>query len=96
MSWKGIYGAPRNLVTAAVDLLCNAIKENALERPTKLVLMNTSGNSNRDLDEPISKGQKYVMALLRLLLPPHVAVAHQPLAVQQAAQAPASGGTAPA
>ena len=31
-----------------------------------------------------------------LLLPPHVAVAHQPLAVQQAAQAPASGGTAPA
>ena len=72
MSWKGIYGAPRNLVTAAVDLLCNAIKENALERPTKLVLMNTSGNSNRDLDEPISKGQKHVMALLRLLLPPHV------------------------
>jgi hypothetical protein len=72
MSWKGIYGEPRNLVTAAVNLLCNAIKESTLDRPTKLVLMNTSGNSNRDLDEPISKGQRCLMALLRLLLPPHV------------------------
>jgi hypothetical protein len=34
--------------------------------------MNTSGNRNRDLDEPISFGQKFVIGLLRLLLPPHV------------------------
>jgi len=34
--------------------------------------MNTAGNSNRDLDEPISVGQKCVIGLLRLLLPPHV------------------------
>jgi hypothetical protein len=33
--------------------------------------MNSAGNSNRDLDEPISVGQKCVIALLRLLLPPH-------------------------
>jgi hypothetical protein len=34
--------------------------------------MNTTGNSNRDLNEPISFAQKCVIGLLRLLLPPHV------------------------
>ena len=33
--------------------------------------MNSAGNSNRDLNEPISLGQKCVIGLLRLLLPPH-------------------------
>jgi hypothetical protein len=34
--------------------------------------MNTTGNRNRDLDERISFGQKCVIGLLRLVLPPHV------------------------
>jgi hypothetical protein len=34
--------------------------------------MNTAGNSNRNLSEPISFAQKCVIGLLRLLLPPHV------------------------
>jgi len=34
--------------------------------------MNTAGNSNRDLGEPVSFGQQIVIGLLRLLLPPHV------------------------
>ena len=34
--------------------------------------MNTAGNSNRDIDEPISFGQKLIIGLLRLVLPPHV------------------------
>jgi hypothetical protein len=38
----------------------------------KFVLMNTTGNRNRDLKEPISFAQKCVIGLLRLLLPPHV------------------------
>ncbi len=72
MSWKGIYGKPRKLVTDAVILLCNAIKKNAPDKPIKFLLMNTTGNSNRDLNETISIGQKIVIGLLRLLLPPHV------------------------
>ena len=72
MNLKGIYGKPRRLVTNAVKLLCNAITMNAAEGPVKLVLMNTSGNRNRDLDEPISIGQRFVITLLRLLLPPHL------------------------
>lgn len=72
MSWKGIYGKPRKLVTDAVILLCNAIKKNAPDKPIKFLLMNTTGNTNRDLNETISIGQKIVIGLLRLLLPPHV------------------------
>lgn len=34
--------------------------------------MNTAGNSNRDLHERISFGQRCAIGLVRLLLPPHV------------------------
>jgi nucleoside-diphosphate-sugar epimerase len=72
MSLKGIYGHPRRLVTDAVHRLCGAIKKNKPAEPVKFVLMNTAGNSNRDLSERVSLGQKCVIWLLRLLLPPHV------------------------
>lgn len=51
LTWKGVFGKPRRLVTDAVALLCNAIiiKNNSTE-PIKFVLMNTTGNRNRDLD----------------------------------------------
>lgn len=72
MNWKGIYGQPRKLVTDTARRLCNAIIANAPERPVKYVLMNTTGNRNRDLKEPISFAQKCVIGLIRLVLPPHV------------------------
>lgn len=72
LTWKGIYGQPRKLVTQATQRLCNAIKSHNLKSPIKYVLMNTTGNRNRDLKEPISFAQKCVIGLLRLLLPPHV------------------------
>lgn len=71
MSWKGIYGQPQRLVTDTVRRFCNAIMANTPEKPIKYVLMNTTGNRNRDLNERISFGQKCVIGLLRLLLPPH-------------------------
>lgn len=72
LTWKGIYGQPRRLVTDATQRLCDAIKANKPEKPVKYVLMNTTGNRNRDLNEPISFAQKLVIGLLRLVLPPHV------------------------
>ena len=72
MTWKGIYGQPRKLVTDATRQLCNAIQLNHLQSPTKFILMNTTGNRNRDLNEPISFAQKCVIGVLRLVLPPHV------------------------
>jgi NAD(P)-dependent dehydrogenase (short-subunit alcohol dehydrogenase family) len=72
LGWKGIYGQPRRLVSDATRRLCNAIKAKKAEGPTRFVLMNTAGNSNRDLNESMSFGQRCVIGLLRLLLPPHV------------------------
>lgn len=72
LTFKGIYGRPRRLVTEATRRLCQAIQQNRPADAVKYVLMNTTGNQNRDLNEPISFAQKCVIALLRLLLPPHV------------------------
>jgi len=72
LTWKGVYGQPRKLVTDATHKLCNAIKANNSKQPIKFILMNTTGNRNRDINEPISFAQKLVIGLLRLLLPPHV------------------------
>ena len=72
ITWKGIFGQPRKLVTDAARRLCNAVESNKPESPVKYVLMNTTGNRNRDLNEPISFAQNCVIGLLRLLLPPHV------------------------
>lgn len=72
LSFKGIYAQPRRLVAEATRRLCNAIASNKPETPVKFVLMNTAGNSNRDIDEPMSFGQRCAIGLVRLLLPPHV------------------------
>ena len=72
ISLKGLYGHPRRLVTDTTRRLCDAIKANQPDQSVRFVLMNTAGNSNRDLAERISFAQKVVIRLLRLLLPPHV------------------------
>ncbi len=72
LTFKGIFGRPRRLVTDATSRLCDAIRANNPQKPVKFLLMNTTGNSNRDLNEQISFGQKCVIGLLRLVLPPHV------------------------
>lgn len=71
LSFKGIYGKPRRLVTNAVKTICEAITRNRPQQPVRFVLMNTAGNRNRDLKEPVSIPHRMVIALLRLLLPPH-------------------------
>jgi putative NADH-flavin reductase len=72
ITFKGIYGQPHKLVTDATRRLCKAIEANKPGSACKYVLMNTTGNRNRDLNEPISVAQKFVITVLRLLLPPHV------------------------
>ena len=71
LTFKGLFGPPQRLVTDATRRLCDAVKANKPQKPVKFVLMNTTGNSNRDLNEKVSFGQKIVVGLLRLLLPPH-------------------------
>jgi hypothetical protein len=72
LTFRGMFGRPRGLVVDATRRLCAAIRANQPKEPIKFLLMNTTGNRNRDLDERISFGQKCVIGLLRLVLPPHV------------------------
>jgi hypothetical protein len=67
---KGIFGRPRKLVTQAVSRVCQAVKANNPAIPVKFILMNTTGNRNRDLKEPYSFGDRLVLSLVRLLIPP--------------------------
>lgn len=71
LSFRGVFGSPRRLVTEATLRLCQAVRVHTPAQPVKFVLMNTAGNSNRDLSEPISLAQRCVIGLLRVLLPPH-------------------------
>jgi nucleoside-diphosphate-sugar epimerase len=72
MSFKGMYGHPRMLVADTTRRLCNAIRANKPDKPVRFVLMNTAGNSNRDIPERVSFGQKCVIGLVRLLVPPQL------------------------
>ncbi len=71
LSLRGVFGHPRQLVTNATRRLCAAIESNSPPEAVRYVLMNTSGNRNRDLDESVSLAQRLVITLLRLCLPPH-------------------------
>ena len=72
LTLKGVYGQPRKLVTDTVQALSNAIISLTPAKPFRFVLMNTAGNSNRNLKETLSLSEKMVIGLIRLLLPPHV------------------------
>lgn len=69
---KGVFGKPRKLVTDAVKLVCEAIQQSSPNQTIKFVLMNTTGNRNRALNERIAIGEKLIMSLIRLLIPPQL------------------------
>lgn len=71
LSFKGIFGPPYRLVTEATRRLTVALRAHGREQPARFVLMNTTGNRNRDIDEPVGLGHRLVIGLLRLAVPPH-------------------------
>lgn len=71
LSFKGIYGQPRRLVRDATMRLCAAIQSLDHDAPIKYVLMNSTGNRNRDIPERVSVAEHLVVALIRILVPPH-------------------------
>jgi len=72
LTFKGMFGPPRLLVTDTARRLCGAVIAHKPDKMVKFILMNTTGNSNQDIPETISFAEKCVIWLLRLLLPPHV------------------------
>jgi len=67
---KGIWGKPYGVVTDAIRNVCEAIRSRETTKVVKLVLMNTTACLDSDAKETHTVGERIVMALLRLLLPP--------------------------
>ena len=67
MSFRGMYGKPRQLVKQAVERLTAAMPTDA-----KFILMGSNGVANPNGQDPLrSTLEKVVFVLLRNLVPPH-------------------------
>lgn len=71
LTFKGMFGHPRRLVTDGVERLSQAIEKTSPDTPVKYILMNTTGNQNARAGETVSIAQSVVVGLIRHLLPPH-------------------------
>lgn len=77
LSFRGVYGKPRRLVADTARRVCDALAARATEdappdlTPARFVLMCSAGVRHRGQNEPIPLAQHAVLALLRLLVPPH-------------------------
>lgn len=66
---KGMFGQPRNLVSDAIQKICDTAIKSQLH--IKLILMSTTGYTNRSIGESHLWGEQVVFSVLSLLLPPH-------------------------
>jgi len=71
LTFKGMFGHPRRLVTDAIEKVTKTIESETSNQKFKIILMNTTGICNRDIPENPPYSQRFVISLLRLLLPPH-------------------------
>jgi NAD(P)-dependent dehydrogenase (short-subunit alcohol dehydrogenase family) len=72
LDFRGIFGEPRRLVTDTIEKVTRVIESLKPNKKVKVILMNTTGNSNRDVPEKPPLSQRCVISILRLILPPHV------------------------
>jgi putative NADH-flavin reductase len=70
ISFHGIFGKPRMLVTSCIRNICEAI-EASKENKVKVILMNTTANRNRKINEKYSLKDRIVLSFLSFVLPPH-------------------------
>jgi putative NADH-flavin reductase len=69
ISFKGLFGKPRLLVSDSIKNICEAIKRTKKVK-VKVILMNTTANINRKIKEDYSFADRLVISLLTFLLPP--------------------------
>jgi nucleoside-diphosphate-sugar epimerase len=70
ITFKGLFGKPRNLVSHTVE----KISEIAMEKgdiKIKFILMSTTAYANTHTGEKRSLGERIILSLLKLFLPPH-------------------------
>ena len=69
ISFKGLFGKPRKLVTHAVQRV--TAKMQTADTPKKFILMSTTAYTHKQSGEKNSFGEALIFGLLKLLLPPH-------------------------
>jgi putative NADH-flavin reductase len=67
---RGIFGKPRKLVFDTIRNISQIVREKT-DINVKLILMSTTGYTNTLTGEKNSLGERIVLSVLRLLLPPH-------------------------
>lgn len=72
LTFHGMFGHPRRLVTDSIEKICRVVGSLEPGSKVRVILMNTTGNSNRDIPEKPPVSQRIVISILRRLLPPHV------------------------
>jgi putative NADH-flavin reductase len=70
ISFKGILGKPRMLVTGCIKNICEAIEATKKDK-VKVILMNSTACRNSEKKEKYSFADRVVLSLLTILLPPH-------------------------
>lgn len=76
LTFRGVFGKPRRLVTDAVKRLCNAIETNQFKekkpKKVKFLLMGSDGVANPSgEDDKRTRGERTLLFFLRYLVPPH-------------------------
>jgi nucleoside-diphosphate-sugar epimerase len=69
ITFKGLFGAPRLLVTRSLRNFCDAVTKQ--DRRMKVVLMSTTANEYGEAHEGRSFGERLILSILYMLLPPH-------------------------
>jgi nucleoside-diphosphate-sugar epimerase len=67
---RGIFGKPHNLVSDTIRNICESANKNA-DAKVKLILMSTTAYTNTQPGEKNSLGERIILFVLKLLLPPH-------------------------
>lgn len=70
ISIKGIIGKPRRLVSDSIKNICKAI-EASKKNKVKVILMNTTANQNKKINEIYSLKDRTVLSFMGFVLPPH-------------------------
>ena len=71
LTFRGVYGPPRQLVTDSIQKLTKVIQNRNNSESVRMILMSTVGCKNEDLQETRSFSARCVFFLLRYLVPPH-------------------------
>lgn len=71
MTFKGLFGRPRKLITKAVEKSCKTIEELQSSKPAKFILMGSNGVANPNgTDDRRPLSERLILSCLRVTVPP--------------------------